>query len=237
MIMNKLLIGGAAAAFVIAIAPAVAQPAPPPPPGVASGTSAVPAPAPQVRMKVMAAGTMTRDEVVGHVRDMFAKLDANRDGSITREEVDAIHNKMMGMRGDIEKRLAERGIQPRDRGAMFDRLDADHDGSISRQEYMAAQPQIRERRLLVMHEGGTPGQPGMRGMKMRMHGMGMGGMGMGGRLFDMADANHDGRVSLAEAEAAALAHFDRADLNHDGRITPEERSQAHELMRAQRRSS
>jgi len=52
----------------------------------------------------------------------------------------------------------------------------------------------------------------------------------------MADTNHDGRVSLAEAEAAALAHFDKADLNHDGKITPEERQQAHALRREHRPS-
>jgi hypothetical protein len=53
----------------------------------------------------------------------------------------------------------------------------------------------------------------------------------------MADANHDGRVSLQEATAAALQHFDRADLNHDGKLTPEERRQAHQLMRGERRPS
>ncbi|MEA3066743.1 MAG: hypothetical protein QOK41_150, partial [Sphingomonadales bacterium] len=165
-------------------------------------------------------------------RDMFARLDTNRDGYLTREEIGAVHQKMMGMRGDVEKRLAERGMPRRDRGAMFDRLDTNHDGSISRQEYMAAQPQLHERRVMIMREGGAPGEPGMKGM--HAHGM---GMGFGGRLFDMADSNKDGRVSLAEAQAAALAHFGRADLNHDGRITPEERQQAHQLMRAQRRPS
>jgi hypothetical protein len=69
---------------------------------------------------------------------------------------------------------------------------------------------------------------------MHMHGM---GMGFGGRLFEMADGNRDGRVSLAEAQAAALAHFDKADVNHDGRITPDERQQMHETMRIERRSS
>jgi hypothetical protein len=62
-------------------------------------------------------------------------------------------------------------------------------------------------------------------------------MHFGGRLFDMADSNKDGRVSLAEAQAVALAHFDKADLNHDGKITPEEREQAHQLMRGQHRPS
>jgi hypothetical protein len=64
---------------------------------------------------------------------------------------------------------------------------------------------------------------GMRGMAMRG--------GFAAHLFAMADANHDGRVSLQEAEAVALARFDRMDLNHDGKLTPDERRQARERMR------
>jgi Ca2+-binding EF-hand superfamily protein len=235
--MKKFLIGGAAAALAVAIGPAFAQSAPPP--GVAPGTTPLPlpAPGPQARMRFMTNSTLTRDEVVGHVRDMFARLDTNRDGYITREEMDAVHQKMMGMHGDFEKRIGER--RTADRSAMFDKLDANHDGSISRQEFMAAQSQIHERRVVVMRESGGPegaGAPGGPDTRMRAHGMSM-GMGFGGRMFDMADANHDGRVSLAEAQTAALAHFDKADLNHDGKLTPEERQQAHELRRGQRRPS
>jgi Ca2+-binding EF-hand superfamily protein len=114
---------------------------------------------------------------------------------------------------------------------MFDRLDANHDGNISRQEFMAGGQQVRQERVFIMRDGSGPSEPGM---KMHMRGMGM--HGFGGHLFDMADANHDGRVSLAEAQAAALAHFDKADVNHDGRITPEERQQAHQLRRERRQS-
>jgi hypothetical protein len=60
--------------------------------------------------------------------------------------------------------------------------------------------------------------------------------GFGAHLFEMADTNHDGRVSLQEAEAAALAHFDKVDLNHDGRITPDERQQVR-MIRMERRPS
>jgi hypothetical protein len=70
---------------------------------------------------------------------------------------------------------------------------------------------------------------------MRMHAMKMSG-GFGAHLLAMADTNHDGRVSLAEAEAAALAHFDRADRNHDGKITPDERQHMHAMMREHRGS-
>ena len=81
-----------------------------------------------------------------------------------------------------------------------------------------------------------PGVPGVPGVKiMRMHGMGMGmGMGMHGQMFEMADANHDGRVSLQEMTKVALQHFDSADANHDGTLSPEERMQMHRQMKGQR---
>ena len=228
--MNRLLIGAAAAAIAIGMAPALAQTAPPP-----AGTPGTP-PAPgTARVHMMSDRVMTRDDVVKHVARLFARLDTNRDGFVTREEVNALHQRFegaMGEAGGVRKRLADRGVSMGDRNAMFDRLDTNHDGTISRQEFMSAQPQTRERRVMIMREG-RQGAAGERG-KMRMHGMGMGGFG--GRLFEMADTNRDGRVSLQEAQAAALAHFDRADLNHDGRITPEERRQAHQLMRQGRPS-
>jgi hypothetical protein len=230
--MKRLLIGGAVAALVIAIAPAIAQPAPPPPPGVAQGTAPAPVPPPRMHMEMMSDRVMTRDEVAQHVRKLFARLDTNKDGFLTKDEVDAMHQKMMSMHGAMKGRPGD-GFQRPDRAAMFDRLDTNHDGSISRQEFMAAQPQLEHRAMIFRN--GPDGRSGEPGMKMHMRGMGMGGFG--GHLFEMADANHDGRVSLQEAEAAALAHFDRADLNHDGKLTPEERRQAHQLMHGERRPS
>jgi Ca2+-binding EF-hand superfamily protein len=60
--------------------------------------------------------------------------------------------------------------------------------------------------------------------------------GMATHMFDMADVNKDGKVSLAEMQQAALAHFDRADLNHDGTLTPDERKQARQQLKAQHKS-
>src|SRR5262249_6823034 len=102
--MKKLLIGGAIAALAVGIVPAVAQTAPPP--GVAQGTAPVaPAPRVQTQTRVMFMGNkiMTRDEVVAHVRDLFARFDTNKDGYLTREELDATRDKMMAVHGDIEK--------------------------------------------------------------------------------------------------------------------------------------
>ena len=227
--MKKVLIG---AAVLLAGTAALAQTTPPP--GVSQGTSPVTVPQPrrmeQVRIRMMTDKVMTRDEVAAHVRRMFEHLDANHDGFVTREEVDSLHQRVMSMHDGMAKGMADRGMKGPDRAAAFDRLDTNHDGTISRQEFMAAKPHLEEHRVMVMRDGGMPGHPGLEGMHMHA-------ASFGGHLFEMADANHDGRVSLQEATNAALQHFDRADLNHDGKLTPEERQQAHQLMRGSRRPS
>jgi hypothetical protein len=227
--MKNVLIG---AAVLLAGTAALAQTTPPP--GVSQGTSPVTVPQPrrmeQVRIRMMTDKVMTRDEVAAHVRRMFEHLDANHDGFVTREEVDSLHQRVMSMHDGMAKEMADRGMKVPDRAAAFDRLDTNHDGTISRQEFMAAKPHLDEHRVMVMRDGGMPGHPGLEGMHMHA-------ASFGGHLFEMADANHDGRVSLQEATNAALQHFDRADLNHDGKLTPEERQQAHQLMRESRRPS
>lgn len=55
-----------------------------------------------------------------------------------------------------------------------------------------------------------------------------GGDRMAGRMagpmagMARADANMDGKISRAEADAQASQRFDRLDLNHDGFLTPDE---------------
>ena len=87
-----------------------------------------------------------------------------------------------------------------------------------------------ERRMVMKDGQHAPGAP-HRGMRMHR----FGGM-MGGHMFDMADANKDGRVTLQEATDAAARHFDMADANRDGRITPDERRQMHRQMIEKRRA-
>jgi hypothetical protein len=216
--MSKFLIGVAVAALAVPIAPAFAQPGPAPS-------------APQVQIMRSERGTMrvqNRDDVVRHVRKLFARLDGNRDGFISRDEADSGRQAMGGgdRRKDFAERLAQRDGPMPDRGAAFERLDTNRDGMISRQEFMAAQPRIQ--RSIVMRE--TPGGQAAGPAKMHMKGMG----GLHGRLFDMADSNRDGLVSLQEATGAALRHFDMADANHDGQLTPDERTQMHQRIRVER---
>jgi len=193
---------------------------------------AQPAPAPQIVLDRPKADRVdTRDEMVAKVREHFAQLDSNKDGFLSKEEAEAGH---AAMRDHMRERFADRSErrmdwkqQARDPNAAFDRLDTNKDGNISRDEFSRAHEERIERRVVLkdgqpLPEGVAP-PPGMPHKGMRMHRMG-GGM-MGGQMFEMADANHDGRVSLQEATDAAVKHFDMADANHDGRITPDERKQ------------
>lgn len=114
-----------------------------------------------------------------------------------------------------------RAPQPIDRATFeqrverrFQMADANGDGYITRDEAQAA--------MNAMQRFG-----GGRGGGDRLAGS------LDPRAFDAMDADHDGRVSLAEAKAAALRRFDAMDANHDGVLSVEER-QAARGMRPQR---
>jgi hypothetical protein len=159
---------------------------------------------------------MTRAAVQAMVQARFAEADADRDGYVTRAEAEA------RMGAGREQRQARRGER---RGELFARLDADGDGSISRAEFDARPergPARQERRSNRMERRGERG--------------GMMGAGFGARMFERADADKDGRISIAEATARPLAMFDRADGNKDGIVTVEERRAAWQAVRAQRQA-
>ena len=177
---------------------------------------ATPAAAPAPAAKVH-----TRATVQAHVAEAFAKFDSNRDGFVTKAEADA-------QRGQMRAKFAERRADRHEnrREHRFEQLDTNHDGSINRAEFDAAHA---KRDARVAEHGGKRMGKAMRGM---------GGMhGFGGHMFEMADANKDGRVSLQEAQGAALRHFDTADANRDGQITREERQQMRQKMRTERKAS
>lgn len=167
----------------------------------------------------------TRDQAAAKVRETFSRLDSNRDGFVTREEAQAGRSAVRLIRRGEGKAARAPEARMADRGAMFDRLDSNRDGMISRQEFTNSPPM--EKRIVIRREGRGPGAHGAMRVGPAM-------MGMGGRMFELADANRDGRVSLQEATAAAMQRFDTADANRDGQLTREERRQARERMRGQR---
>ena len=223
--MKKII---AAAAVLMAGTAALAQTAPAPAPATPESASPMAHP--------MHDKVMTRAEVVANVREHFTKLDANKDGSVTKEEVTENIGKFTE-RHELKKGDAPHAIMverpDRDPAAAFDRIDANKDGSISREEFTKAREERIERRIVMReaHKDGAKGTPkdgkDVRKHVMRMHGPG-GGFGM--RMIVLADTDKDGKITLAEAEALALQHFDQMDSNKDGQVTPEERRAGRPMM-------
>jgi Ca2+-binding EF-hand superfamily protein len=183
--------------------------------------------APVAAARPMADHVMTRTEVVEKVRDHFSRFDADKDGSITSEE--------MGAFGRMAERKLPDGAEPRvmihegpmgDPAAAFDRLDANKDGMISRDEFSKAREQRIEKRIVMREKIKDARKDGTLG-EMRMHHRG--GMG-GARMIVMADSDHDGKITLSEAETMALKHFDEMDSNHDGKVTREERGNGRRMI-------
>ena len=105
------------------------------------------------------------------------------------------------------------------RGAMVERLkaaDTNADGLISKSE-AAALPRIAERFDQI--DANRDGQVSFEELR-AFHASHRGGHGK--KMLHMVDADKDGKVSKAEALAAAAARFDRADANKDGFLTEEE---------------
>ena len=178
---------------------------------------------------------------------MFKTLDLNHDGFVTKDEITSLQTRFdQRMSAGAPKRAAR----------MFDRLDTDHDGKITQAELEAE----RAARLAASGKSGKVSRratssslfqhadankdgivtraefdAAIASGKIKLRQANMRGSAIV-RLFDVADANNDGRVSLDEAQQAALRQFDSADLNHDGVLTPDERRQAGKSARTKRQS-
>jgi Ca2+-binding EF-hand superfamily protein len=110
-------------------------------------------------------------------------------------------------------------------GRMLERLkaaDTNADGLISRAE-AAALPRLAERFDAI--DANKDGQVSFDELRAARAKHGHGGH------FKRVDTDGDGKVSRAEALAAAEAAFARADANGDGFVTPEEMKAAHKSHR------
>jgi len=135
--------------------------------------------------------------------DMLARLDANKDGVVTKAEAIAAAD------------------------ARFARADTNADGKITQDEVEAKRAAMRakwqQRRIAQGDQAGDPAKPAHAGMHHHGH---------HGDMTKQLDGNGDGIVTKAEAEAAATAHFDKMDANHDGRIDQAETAAIKARMQA-----
>ena len=154
-------------------------------------------------------GTVSRDEFQGPP-ELFDRLDADKDGSVTTEEgiqfarqapghnPEAVKERFRAMDKDNDGSISRdefQGPAPR-----FDILDANKDGLISQDE--VAQHQRRE----AEGRASAGEKPGPARILEKLRGM---------------DANGDGRVSRDEFQGPAPL-FDRIDTDKNGSITQDE---------------
>lgn len=181
----------------------------------ALGVLALPALAIAQHMDHGPKGPTTRAELQKSLAERFAAIDTNKDGVITRAEFDA--HREAAKKAFAEKREARRDER-------FAAMDTDRNGQVSKAEYDAYHEAAKQKWAERRADGDKARGP--RGHFSKMH-------HRGGDMFALADANKDGKVTLAEFSAKPLEMFDKADTNKDGTVTPEERKAAWEKMRAE----
>jgi hypothetical protein len=87
--------------------------------------------------------------------------------------------------------------------ARFQRMDANHDGVIDAAELAAIQKRMEERRAERPDAGQSAG-------------------GGGGGMWTAMDADHDGKITEAEALVASKARFAKFDADKDGSLSAAE---------------
>ena len=148
-------------------------------------TSTAPGAAEQARAPM---ADMTRAQAQVRAEARFARMDANQDGTLDQADRQARHARM------------------------FDRMDTDRNGSISRSEFDAMHTKRAERRA----------DKPMAGNRKEHR-----------RAMVRGDAGPVTRQAFVDR---ALGMFDRADANRDGTVTVAERRAAREAMRGQWRA-
>ena len=154
-------------------------------------------------------GVLTRAEFDAGRTALFARLDADHNGQLTRDEMHAER----GERGE------HRGRRGGHRGGMHQlaSADANNDGNITREEFLA-RPNEMFQRLDTNNDGVISAderpQRGERGGPGRER----------GERSDRPhfDSDNNGTLSRAEFAAMGAGMFERLDANGDGRVTQEE---------------
>ena len=144
----------------------------------------------------------------------FAQMDANRDGQLSREEM---REGRRGPGGPDGHRGGRGGGMHRLAGA-----DVNNDGNITRDEFLARP--LQEFARLDANSDGVISASERPQRPERADGEHRGHRGERGDRGDRPnpDANNDGQISRAEFATMGAGMFDRLDANHDGRVTQEE---------------
>ena len=147
----------------------------------------------------------------------FDRIDTNRDGQISREELAQRRAQRGARQGQAQRPGGGQG-----QGML--RLDTNNDGQISREEFA-------QRRALRGERRGQSAERGAQRAERRAQRAERRAGRQAERMF-----GQDGVITREEFRARALQRFERLDANHDGRVTMAERREVRQRLRAERRS-
>lgn len=163
----------------------------------------------------MAEATQSRTDVEARVRDRLAQFDANKDGTVSSDE----------MRAFAEARQKAHAAEE------FAAMDTDKNGVLSRAEFDAGHSRPKGDRMARADRMGGPGAEGAPaeagGPKPERYGRMM-KMERRGGMMAMGDGKG---IVIADAVKKALDRFDAADANKDGKLSPDERRAARDNWR------
>ena len=181
-------------------------------------------------------GKLSKEELPERMQGMFARGDVNKDGFLSKDEIEKLAGSSggnnRGGEGEREERRGPGGPQGMRPDPVFSALDTDNDGVISAAEIKASASSLSK-----LDKNGD-GQLTQDELRPNMGPRGMRGgnpAAMVDRLFAENDKNGDGKLSKAEAPQRVQEMFDRADQNKDGFLTKDELRKAFEGMGPGRR--
>ena len=159
-------------------------------------------------------GKLARTELPARMQALFDRGDTNRDGFLTRVEIDKMEAALQPPKGSVQRENAKQpgGFIRQD--PLLITIDTDHNGEISPPEMEAApttSKRLDSNKDGILTENELRPRRAVRSMEETIV-----------LVFNNNDKDHDGKVTDSEVQPSLKNMFGRADTDRDGAVTLDE---------------